>query len=353
MKTMLVFLFAGVLTLPVSGFQNDIASYESKGARLKGKILDSRDKEIGIAGSNITIVGTELGGASMPDGFYMITNVPPGSWNVKVQHLSYALQEKTISVKGDEEIVLDFELKRKDQSEVFTAQKMEQDPKDTAIYFVAVENLPEPIGGIEAIQRNVAYPEIVRRAGIEGTAYVEAFINEDGQVARTAIVRSAGHPALDSSAAGAVAQARFKPGTQRGKPVKVRLAIPIRFRLSKETAVDSKATDQTIVFIVEGVSGSGEPEPVRVKAAYVFNDRRREMQVVVQKTPFEISTNARGAYGIFRVENDDDRVKVSVWVTTDGVKRSLGSMSGRVAVIGVTPSNKTMKETPPDTFISF
>ena len=102
MKTMLVFLFVGVLTLPVSGFQKDIASNESKGARLKGKILDSRDKEMGIAGSNITIVGTELGGSSMPDGFYMITNIPPGSWNVKVQHLSYALQEKTISVKGED-----------------------------------------------------------------------------------------------------------------------------------------------------------------------------------------------------------------------------------------------------------
>jgi len=353
MKTMLVFLFVGVLTLPVSGFQKDIASNESKGARLKGKILDSRDKEMGIAGSNITIVGTELGGASMPDGFYMITNVPPGSWNVRVQHLSYGAQEKTISAKGDEEIVLDFELKRKDQKEVFSAQKMEQDPKDTAIYFVAVENLPEPIGGIETIQRNVAYPEIVRRAGIEGTAYVEAFINEDGRVARTAIARSAGHAALDSSAANAVAQARFKPGTQRGRPVKVRLAIPIRFRLSKDSSADSRSVDQTIVFVVEGVSGSGELVSVRVKAAYVFNDRKREMQVVVQKTPFEISTNALGAYGIFRVEDDVDRIKVSAWVTTNGVKRNLGSMSGRVAVIGVTPPTKSLKETPPDSFISF
>ena len=115
MKNILTFLFMGIPVLLVTGFQQDIAVNETKGARLKGKILDSRDKEMGIAGSNITIVGTELGGASMPDGFYMITNVPPGSWNVRVQHLSYGAQEKTISVKGDEEIVLDFELKRKDQ----------------------------------------------------------------------------------------------------------------------------------------------------------------------------------------------------------------------------------------------
>lgn len=233
MKTMLVFLFVGVLTLPVSGFQKDIASNESKGARLKGKILDSRDKEMGIAGSNITIVGTELGGSSMPDGFYMITNVPPGSWNVKVQHLSYALQEKTISVKGDEVIVLDFELKRKDQGEVFTAQKMEQDPKDTAIYFVTAEEMAEPIGGIMAIQKNVYYPELMKKAGIQGTVRVEVFIDETGNVVRTAIAKGI-HPGLDKAASDAVAKTKFKPAKQRGKTIKARLSIPIRFRLNSE-----------------------------------------------------------------------------------------------------------------------
>src|SRR3989337_558827 len=213
MKTILVFLFLGVLTLPVSGFQKDIASNETKGARLKGKILDSRDKEMGIAGSNITIVGTELGGASMPDGFYMITNVPPGSWNVKVQHLSYALQEKTISVKGDEVIVLDFDLKRKDQSEVFAAQKMEQDPKDTTIYFVTAEEMAEPIGGIMAIPKNVYYPELAKKAGIQGMVHVEAYIDESGNVVRTGIVRGV-HPALDKAASDAVAKTRFKPAKQ-------------------------------------------------------------------------------------------------------------------------------------------
>ncbi len=40
-------------------------------------------------------------------------------------------------------------------------------------YFVAVEQMPEPIGGIAAIQKNVHYPEIAKRAGIEGRVYVK------------------------------------------------------------------------------------------------------------------------------------------------------------------------------------
>ncbi len=211
-------MFVGVLVVPATGFQKDIALKERKGAKLKGTIVDARNKEMGVAGSNVTIVGTELGGASMPNGFYMITNIPPGTWKVKVSHLSYASQEKTITVKEGEDLQLDFELEleRKDRKEIFTAQKKDQDLKDTSIYFVVVENLPEPIGGINAILQNVTYPEIVRRAGIEGTAYVEVFINEDGRVDRTAIVRSAGHPALDSSAVKAVALSRFTPGRKKG-----------------------------------------------------------------------------------------------------------------------------------------
>ncbi len=102
---------------------------------------------------------------------------------------------------------------------------------EDTVYYVAVENMPQPIGGIQAIQQNVHYPEIMRRAGIEGTVYVEAFIDETGTVIRTGIVKEV-HPALDKAAADAVSKTKFEPGLHQGKPIKVRLSIPIRFRMS-------------------------------------------------------------------------------------------------------------------------
>ena len=110
-------------------------------------------------------------------------------------------------------------------------------PKETsddeeASYFVAVEDLPEPMGGISAIQRAVVYPEIAKRAGVEGTVYVEAFVNEEGKVTRTKVVKGIG-AGCDEAAQDAVMKTTFKPGKQRGKAVKVRMSIPIRFRLTK------------------------------------------------------------------------------------------------------------------------
>lgn len=104
--------------------------------------------------------------------------------------------------------------------------------EDEEVYFVAVEDLPEPVGGIAAIQSAVVYPEIAKRAGVEGTVYVEAYVNEKGEVTRTVVVKGIG-AGCDEAAQAAVAKTRFKPGKQRGKPVKVRMSIPIRFRLNK------------------------------------------------------------------------------------------------------------------------
>lgn len=104
--------------------------------------------------------------------------------------------------------------------------------EEEEVYFVAVEDLPEPIGGMVAIQSAVVYPEIAKRAGVEGTVYVEAFVDENGTVTRTNIVKGIG-AGCDEAAQAAVSKVKFKPGKQRGKPVKVRMSIPIRFRLSK------------------------------------------------------------------------------------------------------------------------
>ncbi|GEM_PF-774760 len=105
-------------------------------------------------------------------------------------------------------------------------------------YFVAVENLPEPIGGMMAIQQKIVYPESARRAGVQGIVYIEAFINERGDVDR-AVVRKGIGSGCDEAAVAAVKQSKFRPGTQQGVPVKVRLAIPIRFRLADKTGVVS------------------------------------------------------------------------------------------------------------------
>ncbi|RPI66437.1 MAG: energy transducer TonB [Ignavibacteriales bacterium] len=97
-------------------------------------------------------------------------------------------------------------------------------------YFVAVEEMPEPIGGIQAIQSKIVYPEMAKRAGVEGRVHILAFVDESGNVTKAEVLKGLG-AGLDEAAINAVKQTKFKPGKQRGKAVKVQVAIPIIFRL--------------------------------------------------------------------------------------------------------------------------
>jgi protein TonB len=102
--------------------------------------------------------------------------------------------------------------------------------REEPIIFVAVEEMPYPIGGLQSIQEKVHYTEIGRRVGIKGTVYIEAIIDEKGNVINAIVVKGIGG-GLDEEALNAVLQTKFIPGKQRGKPVKVKLVIPIKFVL--------------------------------------------------------------------------------------------------------------------------
>ncbi|MGB5892863.1 MAG: energy transducer TonB [Ignavibacteriaceae bacterium] len=105
-------------------------------------------------------------------------------------------------------------------------EEIEEEPT----YFVAVEEMPGPIGGIKAIQEKIVYPEIAKRAGVEGKVYVLAFVNEQGEVTKAQIIKGIG-AGCDEAALDAVLRTKFTPGKQRGKPVKVQVSIPIIFKL--------------------------------------------------------------------------------------------------------------------------
>lgn len=97
-------------------------------------------------------------------------------------------------------------------------------------FFVVVENMPELIGGLAALQKDIRYPERARKAGIEGRVIVQFIVNEKGEVEQPRVIRGIGG-GCDEEALRAVDNARFKPGRQRGKPVRVQYSLPVIFRL--------------------------------------------------------------------------------------------------------------------------
>ena len=64
--------------------------------------------------------------------------------------------------------------------------------EEEPVYFVAVEEMPYPIGGVKAIHDLIVYPLIAKRAEVEGKVYLLAYVDERGVVTKTEILKGIG-----------------------------------------------------------------------------------------------------------------------------------------------------------------
>ena len=101
--------------------------------------------------------------------------------------------------------------------------------------FDVVENSPEFPGGMEAwneyLRKNLKYPTQARRMGIEGTVYVVFVVNTDGTVQDVELLRGIGGGCDEEALRVVKGAPKWTPGKQRGRPVRVRMRLPIRFKL--------------------------------------------------------------------------------------------------------------------------
>ena len=102
---------------------------------------------------------------------------------------------------------------------------------ESATIFIAYDDPPQPIGGFAAIQKNLVYPEIARKAGVEGTVFIKVLVDAKGNVVDTDVIKSLGNNGCDEAAVKAIKSVKWKPAMQRDKPVKVWVSIPVRFML--------------------------------------------------------------------------------------------------------------------------
>ncbi len=106
--------------------------------------------------------------------------------------------------------------------------------------FQAYDKPPEPKGGYTAIQKNVHYPELARKAGIDGTTILQVIINKLGVAHDPEILRSSGNESLDSAAVNAAILTEWIPAQIRGEAVSVKISIPIVFRLKTDDVAKEK-----------------------------------------------------------------------------------------------------------------
>jgi len=102
--------------------------------------------------------------------------------------------------------------------------------------FMVVEQMPEYPGGDDAmmkfIQKNIRYPDVERMNDIQGRVVVGFVIDEEGYLSDISIKKGVSK-GIDEEALRVVKLfPRFKPGKQKGEPVKVAFVLPIMFKLA-------------------------------------------------------------------------------------------------------------------------
>lgn len=143
----------------------------------------------------------------------------------------------------EDETTIDEELELSDVDDESENQEV-QDVSDFGDYgdedtgeaeiFQVVEDMPSfPHGNVQTwIAKNVKYPVIARENGIQGKVYIQFVIEKDGSITDVKVVRGV-DSSLDKEAARVInSMPKWKPGKQRGKPVRVSYTLPINFRLA-------------------------------------------------------------------------------------------------------------------------
>ncbi len=138
----------------------------------------------------------------------------------------------------DDEVELENEFEIEDyeasQDEEIEVIAMEEEEEEEAAFFTIVEDMPTFRGGDTEdfrryIQSSISYPPMALENGISGTVYISFIINKEGNYAELQILRGVDQ-SLDQAVISAIKKApKWKAGLQRGKPVNVKMSIPIKF----------------------------------------------------------------------------------------------------------------------------
>ena len=99
-------------------------------------------------------------------------------------------------------------------------------------YLAFAQVMPELQGGLPGLTKEIKYPEVAKKIGIEGKVFAMAFVNEKGSVDQVKIIKGIGG-GCDEEVIRVLKSANFKPGEQEGKPVKVKTALSIVFKIQK------------------------------------------------------------------------------------------------------------------------
>jgi TonB family protein len=100
-------------------------------------------------------------------------------------------------------------------------------------FICPVDICPEPVGGLEEIEKKLVYPELAKQFNLEGYVLLTAAINLRGKPVNIRVNKGLGL-GCDEAAVEAVKNTNFIPGRNKGEEVETDVTFKVSFRLSDE-----------------------------------------------------------------------------------------------------------------------
>ena len=142
----------------------------------------------------------------------------------EIEEIEEIEEEIEIDIENTEETLIE---------EIIFEEAPEEEEVDEI--FTIVEDMPTPPDGMAAffkyISSNLRYPDQARQMAVEGKVFVQFVVDKDGTLTDVQVIKGIG-AGCDEEAVRVIEESKkWIPGKQRGRPVKVRMALPITFRL--------------------------------------------------------------------------------------------------------------------------
>lgn len=166
---------------------------------------------------------------------------PPPPPKVQLPEIIEVANEELIL--EDLDLKLDIEMNEDTKIEQVTFEEdLETEPPEEEAdkIFMIVEQDAEPVGGIKAFYAYVGdrltdnYPTAAARMNIEGVVYIQFVVEKDGSITQVQAVKGIGGGCDELAIEVVKNSPKWNPAKQRGRAVRSRKVIPIRFILRQK-----------------------------------------------------------------------------------------------------------------------
>ena len=165
-----------------------------------------------------------------------LTEQPPPPPPTVLKNVQIIAVEDLEDIEDEIELNLDI-----DMTEDLTIEQVieldvgEVEEEDTEEIFVIVEDVPVPIGGMAAfyghVNENIKYPRQAQAMNIEGKVFVQFVVGKDGGLTDVVVIRGIGGGCDEEAIRVVKLSPSWKAGKQRGRPVRVKMVLPITFKI--------------------------------------------------------------------------------------------------------------------------